>query len=105
MLFRSDPARTKKEDLPRRWCDLAQPRFKGRIRMADPRFGTTRGHMATLTALWGEPAMKAFYLKLKENGVALTDGNSQSVLQVTRGLADFAPNCSSGNRSHNPEAR
>src|ERR1043166_2695809 len=85
-----DPSRTKKEDLPKRWCDLVQPKYKNRFRMADPRFGTTRGHMATLTALWGEPAMKAFYLRLRDNGTTLTDGNSQSVLQVTRGLADFA---------------
>jgi len=85
-----DPKRVKKEALPQRWWDLTDPKCKGRFRMADPRFGTTRGHMATLLSLWGEPAMREFYGRLRDNGCQLTDGNSQSVLLVTRGLADLA---------------
>ena len=85
-----DPKRMKKEDLPARWCDIADPKYKGRFYMADPRFGTTRGHMATLLALWGRPAMEKFYSDLKAGGCKLTDGNSQSVLHVTRGMADLA---------------
>lgn len=85
-----DPKRIKKDDLPKRWCDLAEARYQGRLCMADPRFGTTRGHMATLLALWGRPAMERFYRALKANGCKLTDGNSQSVLRVTRGMSDFA---------------
>jgi len=84
-----DPERTQKEDLPRRWCDLTDPKYKNRFRMADPRFGTTRGHMATLLSLWGPDAMAEFYRGLRENGCKLTDGNSQSVLLLTRGLADL----------------
>jgi len=85
-----DPGRTKPDDLPRRWCDLADPRFRDRLAMADPRFGTTRGHMAALLSLWGEAAMKDFYAGLKENGCRLTDGNSKSVLLLTRGLVEAA---------------
>ncbi len=85
-----DPKRTKKDDLPTRWCDVVDPKYKGRFHMADPRFGTTRGHMATLLALWGRPAMEKFYRDLKAVGCKLTDGNSQSVLHVTRGMADLA---------------
>lgn len=85
-----DPQRVRKEDLPRRWWDLTDAKYKDRFRMADPRFGTTRGHMATLLSLWGEPAMRDFYARLHDNGCQLTDGNSQSVLLVTRGLADLA---------------
>ncbi|HVP12301.1 MAG TPA: extracellular solute-binding protein [Phycisphaerae bacterium] len=84
-----DPKRTKKEELPRRWCELVDPKYKDRFCMAEPRFGTTRGHMATLLSLWGEEAMKRFYAGLRENGCRLTDGNSQSVLLLTRGLADL----------------
>jgi iron(III) transport system substrate-binding protein len=84
-----DPKRTKESDLPRRWCDVIEPKYKGRFRMADPRFGTTRGHMATLLALWGRPAMEKFYRDLKSNGCKLTDGNAQSVLLLTRGMADI----------------
>jgi len=85
-----DPQRTKAEDLPRRWCDLADPRYKGRIAMADPRFGTTRGHMATLLSLWGEKAMTHFYEGLRSNGFRRSDGNSHSVLLLVRGVVDLA---------------
>jgi iron(III) transport system substrate-binding protein len=84
-----DPKRTRQADLPKRWSDLVDPRYKDRFRMADPRFGTTRGHMATLLALWGRPVMEKFYRDLKTNGCKLTDGNSQSVLLLTRGMADI----------------
>jgi iron(III) transport system substrate-binding protein len=84
-----DPKRTKKEELPQRWCDLVEPRYKDRFRMADPRFGTTRGHMATLLSLWGEGTMTSFYKGLRENGCKLADGNSQAVLLLTRGVADL----------------
>ena len=84
-----DPKRTRKEDLPRRWCELTDPKWKDRFRMADPRFGTTRGHMATLLSLWGEGAMASFYQGLRDNGCQLTDGNSQSVLLLARGMADL----------------
>lgn len=84
-----DPARVKDGDLPRRWADLTDPRYKGRFRMADPRFGTTRGHMAVLLSRWGRGAMEAFYRGLRDNDVVLTDGNAKSVLDLTRGLADF----------------
>ena len=85
-----DPKRTAAEDVPRRWCDLADPKYKGRIAMADPRFGTTRGHMATLLSLWGEPAMTHFYEGLRANGFRRSDGNSHSVLLLVRGVVDFA---------------
>ena len=84
-----DPKRTKEAELPKRWCDIVDPKYKGRFRMADPRFGTTRGHMATLLALWSRPAMEKFYRDLKANGCKLTDGNAQSVLLLTRGMADI----------------
>jgi len=83
-----DPKRTKPEDLPRRWVDVADPKYKNRFRMADPRFGTTRGHMAALLTLWGPEAMTDFYKRLKANGCHLTAGNSQSVALLVRGEAD-----------------
>lgn len=84
-----DPKRTKAEDLPRRWCDLADPAYRGRFRLADPRFGTTRGHMALQLALWGRPAMEDFYRALKKNECKLTDGNAQSVLLLARGVVEL----------------
>lgn len=84
-----DPKRTKKEDLPRRWCELVDPKYKGRFRLADPRFGTTRGHMATLLVLWGPQAMTDFYRSLRANDCKLTDGNAQAVLLLSRGMAEM----------------
>ncbi|RIK69228.1 MAG: iron ABC transporter substrate-binding protein [Planctomycetota bacterium] len=84
-----DPGRTSPKDLPRSWGELIDPRFKGRFRLADPRFGTTRGHMAVLLSLWGRPAMEAFYRGLKSNDCRLTDGNAQSVLLLSRGVAEI----------------
>jgi len=84
-----DPKRTKPEELPRRWCDMADPKYKGRFAFADPRFGTTRGHMATLLALWGRTAMVQFYEGLRANDLRRADGNSHAVLLLTRGMVDF----------------
>ncbi len=84
-----DPKRTRKDDLPKRWCDLVDPKYKGRFRMADPRFGTTRGHMATLLALWGPQAMTDFYRGLRANDCKLADGNAQAVLLLARGMAEI----------------
>ena len=84
-----DPARIKKEDLPRKWSDLADPKYRGRFQMADPRFGTTRGHMAVLLSLWGQPDMEKFFQALRANECKIADGNAKAVLNLTRGLADF----------------
>ncbi len=84
-----DPKRTRVEDLPSRWCDLTDPKYKGRFRLADPRFGTTRGHMAVQLALWGRPAMEAFYAGLLANECKLADGNAQAVLLLSRGVTEF----------------
>lgn len=85
-----DPNRTKKEDLPQRWSDLALPKYKGRFAMADPRFGTTRGHMAALFDLWGEDRMRSFYESLRANDYRRADGNSHAVLLLSRGVVEFA---------------
>lgn len=84
-----DPKRTGPEALPRRWCDLADAKYKGRFRMADPRFGTTRGHMAVLCSLWGPDALSKFYSALRENDCKLADGNAHAIFLLNRGAADF----------------
>lgn len=69
-------ARIKAADVPRRPSDLARPEWKGRIGMARPEFGTTRGHMAALLDLCGEETFKAWLLALHRNGLRLFDGNA-----------------------------
>lgn len=84
------PDKTPREKLPRAWADLARPEFKGRVAIANPIYGTTRGHMATQHALWGEAALQKWLTALRDNGVRVTDGNSQSVLLVARGEVELA---------------
>ena len=85
-----DPRRVKPDEIPRRWADLTDPKYKGRITMADPRFGTTRGHMATFYVLWGKDALTRFYEDLRKNDYRRADGNAHAVLLLSRGVVDFA---------------
>lgn len=68
---------------------IESERFAGRIVMARPAFGTTRGHMAALVALWGEDAARDWLVRLRERGVRLLDGNSAVVRAVAMGEADL----------------
>jgi iron(III) transport system substrate-binding protein len=43
-----DPNRIREADVPKTWGSLVDPRWRGEIVMADPRFGTTGGHLAAL---------------------------------------------------------
>ncbi|MCA9310521.1 MAG: extracellular solute-binding protein [Phycisphaerales bacterium] len=74
-------------DVPRTMHDLLNPKFRDRVVMARPQFGTTRGHMAMLVNLWGPERTEAFLMQLADNGVRLVDGNSTVVRMVARGEA------------------
>ena len=85
-----DPERIPVEDLPGFWSDLVDPRWNGRIAMADPRFGTTRGHIGAIEVL-GElgPSKLSFedWIEgLGRNRVRLMPGgNAATVDAVVRG--------------------
>jgi len=85
-----DPTRTAAGDLPRRWEDLAEPRFASVTAIANPLFGTTRGHVAAMFALWGPERGRAFLTALRDNGVTMLDGNSSAVRALIAGRVDFA---------------
>ncbi len=72
-------------DVPVTLADLLHERFKGRVGMARPRFGTTRTHMAAICAQLGEPALRELLTRLKANGVRLYDGNSSVVRSCASG--------------------
>ena len=80
--------RVKPDEAPRHLRDLADAEWKGRIGMARPQFGTTRGHMAAIVAACGEPAFREWLGKLKANDVRLYDGNSAVVRAVAQGEVD-----------------
>ena len=82
--------RVKKEDVPRRLEDLLDPKWKGRIAMADPHFGTTKGDVASWFAHYGPPRAMQILKGLKDNGVVPNGSNSTTVNQVANGLADLA---------------
>jgi iron(III) transport system substrate-binding protein len=52
--------RVDEANAPRTLHDLLDPRFTGRIVIARPAFGSTRGHMAAMLAMWGETEMRAW---------------------------------------------
>lgn len=56
--------------------DLARPELKGRIGLARPAFGTTRGHMAALLLLHGEAWLEGWLKALKDNDLRILDGNA-----------------------------
>lgn len=73
----------KEADRPRSLFDLAG-RWKNRVAIAKPFFGTTATHAACLSAVLGVDRARAFFAGLKANGVSVVAGNKQ----VARGVAD-----------------
>ena len=73
------------EAAPRSVFDLADPRWRGQVAIADPRFGSTSFHVAALYAAAGDERMDAFFRRLKANGVRVVDGNSVVRDLVARG--------------------
>jgi len=81
-------------EVPTTWIDLVRERWRGRIAMADPRFGTTRTHMGALKAYWGQTAIPGFFGAwidgLHENNIrVVTSGNSGVVEAIATGEADI----------------
>jgi len=72
-------------EAPQSIFHLADPKWKGQVAMADPRFGSTSFHVAALYALAGDEKMDDFFRRLKVNGVRIVDGNSVVRDLVARG--------------------
>jgi iron(III) transport system substrate-binding protein len=78
-------ATVKTADAPQSVFDLAAPRWKGQVAIADPRFGSTSFHVAALYATLGDERMDDFFRRLKANDVKIVDGNSVVRDLVARG--------------------
>jgi iron(III) transport system substrate-binding protein len=72
-------------DRPRGVADLADARWKGKVGLAKPLFGTTATHAACLFSVWGEEKAKAFFRGLKENEARVYSGNKQVAQAVASG--------------------
>src|SRR5215203_3482439 len=77
----------KPEEAPKSVFDLADPKWKDQIAIADPRFGSTSFHVAALYAEMGDERADEFFRKLKSNGVKIVPGNSVVRDMVARGEA------------------
>jgi iron(III) transport system substrate-binding protein len=80
-------------DRPKGIKDLLDPKWKGKIGIAKPLFGTTATHAACLFAAWGDEKAKGFFHDLKANGVQVLSGNKQVATaagsgQIAFGLTD-----------------
>jgi len=80
--------RVKADEAPKSIEDLLGERWKGRVVMARPQFGTTRGHVAAMWVHYGPQRAKHIFRGLKANGVRLVNGNSTAVRMVAEGRAD-----------------
>jgi iron(III) transport system substrate-binding protein len=88
------PDRVAAEDVPHTWMGLTDSRFRGRIVMADPRFGTTGGHLGAMKVFWAKLAgafyYDAFLMGLADNEVRLLPGGNAGVVRaVADGEADL----------------
>jgi len=76
-------------DRPKGIKDLLESRWKGKIGIAKPLFGTTATHAACLFATWGDDPAKAYFRNLKANGVQVFSGNKQVATAVGNGQVAF----------------
>jgi iron(III) transport system substrate-binding protein len=75
----------KNGDVPRSIFDLTQPKWQGRVALANPLFGTTATHCAALFEVLGAEKATAYFRQLKDNKVVIVPGNSASRDQVRDG--------------------
>lgn len=72
---------------PTSLSDLTDPKWKGRVAMANPLFGTTSYHVAALFETWGEERARQWLRDLKANGVQIISSNGEVKRQVASGQA------------------
>jgi iron(III) transport system substrate-binding protein len=87
------PERVPEGERPGTWLDLARSTWRGRIAIADPRFGTTGTHLGVMRWHWDREVMPGYFRAWAE-GLAANDvrvlpsGNAGVVEAVASGEAD-----------------
>ncbi len=89
-----DPQRLAEADRPRSWSAAVDGTFTDRLVMADPRFGTTGGHLAAMATAWTDrdapERFDEFLEGLRRSRVRLLPGGNAAVVdQVASGEADI----------------
>jgi len=75
----------REEDAPKSIFNLTDKKWKGKIGLANPLFGTTGAHVAAIFALLGEDKAKEYFKKLKENDLKIVESNGMVRDQVVAG--------------------
>jgi iron(III) transport system substrate-binding protein len=75
------------KDRPKSLLELTQAKWKGRVAMAKPLYGTTATHAACLFEALGPDVAERFFRDLAANGVQIVPGNKQAAQAVSHGDA------------------
>ena len=79
------------KEVPQSVFQLAEPRWKGKVAMADPQFGTTRTHVAALYAQLGKEEAKQLLTALTDNQIQIVSGNAVVRERVARARPTTSP--------------
>ena len=79
------------DELPRSLFDLTKPKWRGKVAIANPQFGTTRTHVAALFAVLGPERAQQFLQDLLTNEVRIVDGNAMVKNLVACARPDSSP--------------
>ncbi len=77
------------DDKPKSIEDLTAPKWRGKIGIAKPLFGTTATQVACLFALWGDEKAKDYFRRLKANDPQILGGNKRVAEAVSAGQLAF----------------
>lgn len=95
-------------DAPRSLREFSDPKWRGKIAMAYPVYGTTAAHMARIREAWGDEKWKEWCEKFAANKPFIVDGNSVVVKLVGAGEAWIgvtdSDDVAAGLRNHLPIA-
>jgi len=72
-------------DVPKSIFDLTDEKYKGKVAIANPLFGTTTFHIAALFTTLGDEKAKQFLTALKANKVVIASSNGDVKKQVMQG--------------------
>lgn len=73
---------------PRTLREAVDPAWAGRVGIARPHFGTTRGHLGALHAAWGGEGLTAWVNAARERDIRVYDGNATVVRKIAEGEID-----------------
>lgn len=77
-------------DVPESIFELAKPKWKGRVALAYPLFGTTASHIASMYVSLGQEKTEEYLKAMKANDIVIVDGNSVARDVVVEGRIPLA---------------